>query len=264
MPHGHGPCCLISVPDPITRTVRIAAIADLHYSRTSQGALLPMLSRVHEDADVLVLAGDLTDYGLPEEASLIARDLKSAVRIPMVAVLGNHDYESGQPADVQGILREAGINVLDGDSVEVSGVGFAGAKGFGGGFGRGALGPWGEGAIKQFVNEAISESLKLESALARLRAPAKVAVLHYSPIRDTVEGEPLEIFPYLGSSRLEEPLTRYPVSAVFHGHAHHGTPEGRTSNGIPVFNVSLHLMRELNAERPYRVIEVETTMEISA
>src|SRR5690606_22184648 len=133
-------------------------------------------------------------------------------RMPMGAVLGNHDFESGQPADVQGIPREAGSNVRDGDSDEVSGVGFAGAEGFGGGFGRVELGPWGEGAIKQFVNEAISESLKLESALARLRAPAKVAVLHYSPIRDTVEGEPLEIFPYLGSSRLEEPLTRYPVS----------------------------------------------------
>lgn len=253
-----------AVPEAISRSVRVAAMADLHYSRTSQGVLLPMLSHVHDDADILVLAGDLTDYGLPEEADLVVRDLKSAVRIPMVAVLGNHDYESGRQADVVGMLRDAGINLLDGDSVEVNGVGFAGVKGFGGGFGRGALGPWGEGAIKQFVNEAIGESLKLESALARLRTPAKVAVLHYSPVRDTVEGEPLEIFPYLGSSRLEEPLTRYPVSAVFHGHAHHGAPEGRTSNGIPVFNVSLPLMRDINGDRPYRVVEIETTMEVPA
>lgn len=248
--------------DAISRTVRIAAIGDLHYSRTSQGAVLPMLSHVHEDADILVLAGDLTDYGLPEEATILARDLQTAVRIPMIAVLGNHDYESEQAPEVVRILREAGLTILDGDTTEINGVGFAGAKGFCGGFGRGVLGAWGEGATKQFVNEAISEALKLESALARLRMPAKVAILHYAPVRDTVEGEPLEIFPYLGCSRLEEPLTRYPVSVVVHGHAHHGAPEGRTSNGTPVFNVSLPLMRETRPERPYRVVEVETAMEV--
>ena len=248
--------------DAISRTVRIAAIGDLHYSRSSQGALLPLLSHVHEDADILVLAGDLTDYGLPEEATILARDLQTAVRIPMVAVLGNHDYESDQAPEVLRILREAGVTVLDGDTAEINGVGFAGAKGFCGGFGRGVLGGWGEGVVKQFVNEAINEALKLESALARLRMPAKVAILHYAPVRDTVEGEPLEIFPYLGCSRLEEPLTRYPVSVVVHGHAHHGAPEGRTSNGTPVFNVSLPLMRETRPERPYRVVEVETSMEV--
>lgn len=248
--------------EAISRTVRIAAIGDLHYSRASQGALLPMLSHVHEDADILVLAGDLTDYGLPEEATILARDLQTAVRIPMIAVLGNHDYESDQAPEVVRILREAGLTLLDGETTEVNGVGFAGVKGFCGGFGRGVLGGWGEGAVKQFVNEAISESLKLESALARLRMPAKVAILHYAPVRDTVEGEPLEIFPYLGCSRLEEPLTRYSVSAVVHGHAHHGAPEGRTSNGTPVFNVSLPLMREARPERPYRVVEVETSMEV--
>lgn len=248
--------------DAISRTVRIAAIGDLHYSRASQGALLPLLSHVHEDADILVLAGDLTDYGLPEEATILARDLQTAVRIPMIAVLGNHDYESDQAPEVARILREAGLTLLDGETTEVNGVGFAGVKGFCGGFGRGVLGGWGESVVKQFVNEAISESLKLESALARLRMPAKVAILHYAPVRDTVEGEPLEIFPYLGCSRLEEPLTRYPVSAVVHGHAHHGAPEGRTSNGTPVFNVSLPLMREARPDRPYRVVEVETSMEV--
>jgi Icc-related predicted phosphoesterase len=250
------------VHDSVSTTVRIAAIGDFHYSRTSQGAVLPMLSRVHEDADVLVLCGDLTDYGLPEEASLLARDLQTAVRIPMVGVLGNHDYESGQQEDVARILRDAGVQILDGDTTEISGVGFAGVKGFGGGFGRGVLGAWGEPVIKQFVNEAISEALKLESALARLRMAARVAVLHYAPVRDTVEGEPLEIFPYLGCSRLEEPLTRYPVSAVVHGHAHHGTAEGRTTNGTPVYNVSLPLMRDAAPDRPYRIVTVETSMEV--
>lgn len=250
------------MPDSVPATVRIAAIGDFHYARTSQGAVLPLLSRVHEDADVLVLCGDLTDYGLPEEAAMLARELQTAVRIPMVGVLGNHDYESDQADEVLRILREAGVTMLDGDTAEINGVGFAGAKGFGGGFGRGVLGAWGEASTKQFVNEAISEALKLESALARLRMPAKIAVLHYAPVRDTVEGEPLEIFPYLGCSRLEEPLTRYPVTAVFHGHAHHGAAEGRTSNGTPVYNVSLPLMRDASPDRPYRVLEVETSMEV--
>jgi len=188
------------VADSVSR-IRIAALGDLHYSRSSQGTLIPYLSHVHDHADVLVLCGDLTDYGLPEEAAILARDLQAAVRIPMVGVLGNHDYESGQQAEVTTILRDAGLTLLDGDTTEIKGVGFAGVKGFCGGFGRGVLGAWGESATKQFVNEAIAESLKLESALARLRTPAKVAILHYAPVRDTVEGEPLEIFPYLGCSR---------------------------------------------------------------
>jgi Icc-related predicted phosphoesterase len=255
---------MAGVADSISRTVRIAAVGDLHYSRASQGVILPLLSHVHEHADVLVLCGDLTDYGLPEEAAILARDLQTAVRIPMVGVLGNHDYESEQSPEVMRVLREAGLTLLDGDTTEINGVGFAGVKGFAGGFGRGVLGAWGESATKLFVNEAISESLKLESALARLRTPAKVAILHYAPVRDTVEGEPLEIFPYLGCSRLEEPLTRYEVSAVVHGHAHHGAPEGRTTNGTPVYNVSLSLMRESWPDRPYRVLEIQTAMEVTA
>ena len=253
---------LAFVPDSVSRTVRIAAVGDLHYSRASQGSLLPYLSRVHEDADILVLCGDLTDYGLAEEAAILTRDLQTAVRIPIVGVLGNHDYESDQAPEVMRILREGGVTLLDGDTTEINGVGFAGVKGFCGGFGRGVLGGWGEHAVKQFVNEAIAEALKLESALARLRMPAKVAILHYAPIRDTVEGEPLEIFPYLGCSRLEEPLTRYPVNTVVHGHAHHGAPEGRTTNGTPVYNVSLPLMRETAPDRPYRILTVETSMEV--
>ena len=237
--------------------VRIAAIGDLHYSRTStQGALQPIFARASEEADILVLAGDLTDFGLPEEARLLAREMTATLKIPAVAVLGNHDCESGGEAEIRSILKDAGVATLDGDTTEIHGIGFAGVKGFAGGFGRRALGPWGEPIIKGFVREAVNEALKLETALARLRSSRLVALLHYSPIQDTVEGEPREIFPFLGCSRLEEPLTRYPVDAVFHGHAHHGQPEGRTSNGTPVFNVSMGLMKELFPERAFRLVEI--------
>jgi Icc-related predicted phosphoesterase len=236
--------------------VRVAAVGDIHVSRTAQPRLQTLFSQVAERADVLVLCGDLCDYGLPEEAHLLAKEL-SNLKIPMVGVLGNHDFESGQVEEVTKILCEAGIQMLDGDAVEIKGIGFAGVKGFAGGFGRGALGPWGEEIIKGFVREAVNEALKLESALARLRTEQKIAVLHYSPIQATVEGEPVEIFPFLGSSRLEDPLLRYPVQYVLHGHAHRGTPEGKTSNGIPVYNVAMPLLLETYPDQPpFRLLEI--------
>ena len=240
-----------------SEVVRLAAVADIHYSRTSQGSLQPMFAQINQSADVLALCGDLTDYGLAEEARALAKELTSTVKIPILAVLGNHDYESGHEDELKQIFTDAGIIVLDGDSREVHGIGFAGIKGFAGGFGRGALGPWGETAIKQFVHEAINEALKLETALARLRAPQKIALLHYAPIAETVEGEPREIYPFLGSSRLAEPLARYTVTAVFHGHAHKGAPAGATPTGIPVYNVSLPLLRSAFPDRPpFRMLEV--------
>jgi Icc-related predicted phosphoesterase len=242
---------------PVKDTVRIAALGDLHYGRTAAaGALQPLFAQINEGADVLVLCGDLTDYGLAEEARSLMREMTS-LKIPVVAVLGNHDFQSGQEGEIAKILIDAGIAPLDGDTTEVHGVGFAGIKGFAGGFGRRALGPWGEDIIKKFVHEAVNEALKLETALARLRTDRLIAVLHYSPIQATVEGEPVEIFPFLGCSRLEEPLTRYPVTAVFHGHAHHGQPEGRTRTGAPVFNVSFSMMREIFPDRPFRIVEVK-------
>jgi Icc-related predicted phosphoesterase len=238
--------------------VRIAAVGDLHYGRaTAQGSLQPLFARINEDADVLVLAGDLTDYGSPEEARALAREVTGALKIPAVGVLGNHDFESNQQDEIRAILKDAGLVTLDGDTTEIHGIGFAGVKGFAGGFGRRALGPWGESIIKGFVHEAVSEALKLETALARLRTDRLIAILHYSPVEATVEGEPKEIYPFLGCSRLEEPLTRYPVSAVFHGHAHHGQPEGRTRTGAPVYNVSITLMRERSPERPFRIVEID-------
>jgi len=239
------------------RHLRIAAIGDIHVSKTSQGTFHQLFAQISHTADVLLLCGDFTDYGLPEEARVLARELTSSVTIPVIAVLGNHDYEAGKEVEIGQILSDAGVAVLDGEATEVEGVGFAGVKGFAGGFGRGVLGPWGERATKLFVQEAIDEALKLEAALARLRTTRRVALLHYSPIRGTVEGEPHEIFPYLGSSRLEEPINRYRVSAVFHGHAHRGTAEGRTSAGVPVYNVAMPLMARLNPDRPpYLVVEL--------
>jgi len=236
--------------------VRIAALGDLHCTKSSQGAFQPLFTRIGESADVLVMAGDLTDYGLPEEAKILAREL-SALRIPVAAVLGNHDIESSREAEVRQILCDAGVVILDGDACEMQGIGIAGVKGFGGGFGQRALGPWGETIIKQFVREAVDEALKLEAALARLRTSQLVALLHYSPIQRTVEGEPLEIYPFLGSSRLEEPIGRYPVSLVIHGHAHRGFPEGQTKMGVPVYNVALPLLTRTFTDRlPFRVFEV--------
>jgi len=241
------------------QAVRLAAVGDLHVKKTSQGTLAPLFASVNDRADVLLLCGDLTDYGLPEETQILVKELVSTVRVPIVAVLGNHDFESGHQGDVCRMLTDAGVKVLDGEAVEIAGIGFAGVKGFPGGFGRGTLGAWGEPGVKQFVQYAIDEAMKLESALARLRTAQRVALLHYSPIRDTVEGEPHEIFPYLGTSRLEEPLNRYPVNVVFHGHAHHGALEGRTAKGTPVFNVAMPLLLQKFPDRPpFRVFEIPT------
>ena len=255
---------LLSTMPKTPGIVRVAALSDIHLGRVGYGPpLQTLLASVPEQADVLALCGDLTDRGDPEEARQLARAL-TTVGVPVVAVLGNHDYESGKASEVNHILCEAGVQVLDGDAVEIHGVGFAGVKGFCGGFGRRALGPWGEDIVKLFVREALDEALKLETALGRLRSERRVVLLHYSPIAGTVEGEPLEIYPYLGSSRLEEPLTRYPVDVVFHGHAHHGAAEGRTMGDVPVYNVSMSLLERLGHPTPFRVIQLATDGSASA
>jgi Icc-related predicted phosphoesterase len=236
-------------------TLRIAAVADLHTKKTSQGSLVPVFARISESADIVLLCGDLTDYGNPEEAKVLAREITAGLRIPAIGVLGNHDFESGKENEIVKILTDSGVVMLDGDTHEFQGVGFAGVKGFGGGFGRRSLGAWGEEIIKRFVHETIEEALKLEAALARLRTPQKIAVLHYSPIHATVEGEPPEIVPFLGSSRLEEPIDRYRVSTVFHGHAHRGSLEGRTKGNAVVYNVAMPLL-QANFPDPFRIVEV--------
>lgn len=246
-------------------SIRIAALADIHVKKTSSGAFQALFAQITESADVLLMCGDLTDYGTVEEAKVLAKELTSALRIPAIGVLGNHDFESGCEKELISILTDAGMIVLDGDSHEVHGVGFAGVKGFGGGFGRRALGAWGEKIIKEFVHETINEALKLEAALARLRTPQKIAVLHYSPIQATVNPEPPEILAFLGSSRLEEPIDRYRCTAVFHGHAHRGSPSGRTKGGAPVYNVAMPLLAAAFPDQPaFRVVEVPVGEEVMA
>jgi Icc-related predicted phosphoesterase len=237
--------------------LRIAAIADLHVKKSGQASLQPMFAAASEEADVLLFCGDLTDYGLVEEAKILAKDITAFLRIPSIGVLGNHDFESGKAEEVVKIIADAGVTMLDGGSHEIEGVGFAGIKGFGGGFGRRQLNAWGEDIIKKFVHETIEEALKLEMALARLRTPQKIAVLHYAPIHATVAGEPPEINAFLGSSRLEEPIDRYRCNAVFHGHAHRGSLEGRTKGNVPVYNVAMPLLAaNFDDRQPFRVIEV--------
>lgn len=237
------------------RPLRVAAVGDLHCTAASRGSFRPMALQAAEVADVLVLCGDLTQAGRPEEARMLAQELSNVGNLRIVGVLGNHDLEAEQPEELRRILGDAGITILDGESCQVQGVGIAGVKGFGGGFHGRILIAWGERVIKQFVQEAVNEARKLDAALQRLTTPRKLVLMHYSPIRATVVNEPAEIFPFVGSSHLEVPLNRYHVTAAFHGHAHHGTPEGRTSHGVPVYNVSDPLVQRLFGQR-FRVVEV--------
>ena len=235
--------------------VMVAAIGDLHVTEDSVAPYRELFVEISREADILVLCGDLTNFGKTSEAEILAEDLRSC-EIPVLGVLGNHDYECGQPEKVASILHEAGMTILDDQAVELEGVGFAGVKGFIGGFGRGELAPFGEPEIKAFVDIAVNEARKLENGLRSLRTDRSVAVLHYSPIQDTLEGEPIEIFQYLGSSRLADAIDRFDhVKAVVHGHAHHGTYEGRTMRGTPVYNCAQFVLRE-KFGKPYTLLEI--------
>lgn len=241
----------------MSNPLRVAAIGDLHYTKHSKGRAEKLFVEISAAADVLLLCGDLTDYGLPEEATLFAADIQAHLKVPALAVVGNHDYESGHIEKINEILDAAGVHLLEEEVCEIGGVGFAGVCGFGGGFGRMMLNAWGEPIIKAFVQEAVDHALRLEKALGRLHTARKIGVLHYAPIRDTVVGENEEIFPFLGSSRLEGPLNRFAVHAAFHGHAHAGAPQGQTSTGIPVYNVSLPVLEKHNPEgRQFFLMEV--------
>lgn len=235
--------------------MRIAATADLHFSASRQSALHDQLNTVRQEADVLVIAGDLTNYGQPEEMEPLLNVVVRS-RIPTIAVLGNHDYESGKQVELMRMLSSSGIKVLDGTAYERDGVGFAGTKGFVGGFGRGVLTAFGEAEIKQFVQASIDETLKLERAMAQLRTPKRVVVIHYSPIAATVQGEAAEIFPFLGTSRLAEVIDRHGADLVVHGHAHHGQLEGKTTGGSPVYNVAITLLQGRQPPASYRIFDV--------
>jgi Icc-related predicted phosphoesterase len=235
--------------------IRLAAIGDLHVTETSQHLYRDMFREISEAADVLALCGDLTNFGKISEAEILAEDLRHCT-IPAVGVLGNHDYECGQAEEVARILHGAGVTILGEQAIMIEGVGFAGVKGFLGGFGRGELGAFGEPAIKAFVDAALEEARRLENALRSLKSERNVAVLHYSPVIDTVVGEPLEIYPFLGCSRLADAIDRFDhVAAVVHGHAHRGTYAGMTPRGTPVYNCA-RMVVEAAEGRPYALIEV--------
>jgi uncharacterized protein len=238
-----------------SKKIKIAALGDIHVRETSAGQYKDLFLDMSKNADIFVLCGDLCDLGLPSEAEILAAELRSC-SIPVVGVLGNHDYESGQQDKVTEILTQAGMMVLDNEPFELLGVGFAGVKGFGGGFDKYMLGSFGETHIKDFVAEALKEELKLETQLQRLTTEKKVVALHYSPIRATIEDEPAEIWPFLGCSRLASPIDQYEATVAFHGHAHHGNYEGHTEKGTPVYNVSSPIMQKRNPKQPYAVIEV--------
>lgn len=237
------------------RQLRLAAIGDLHVGENAERPYRDLFARISQEADVLALCGDLTNFGKTSEAEILADDLRVCT-IPVVGVLGNHDYECGQPGEVSRILHEAGMKILDGEAFEIEGVGFAGCKGFIGGFGRHMLSAFGEPAIKAFVQASVDENLKLESSLRMLRTDKIVVVTHYSPVQETVEGEPPEIFAFLGSARMGETIDRFDgVACALHGHAHRGAHEGRTAAGTPVYNVARPVLnRDLGIE--YALIEV--------
>jgi Icc-related predicted phosphoesterase len=235
--------------------MRIAATADLHFAPANQVALRDQLSRARDEADVLVLAGDLTNYGQPAEMEPLLNALVR-LRVPTIAVLGNHDYECGKEQELMRMMTSEGIKVLDGSAYERDGVGFAGTKGFVGGFGRGVLTAFGEPEIKTFVRASIDEALKLERGMSQLRTPKRVVVLHYSPIAATVRGEDPEVTPFLGTSRLAEVIDRHGADLVVHGHAHHGTLEGQTLAGVPVRNVAITLLQAQPNPSTYRVFDI--------
>lgn len=239
-------------------TIKIAALADIHVGKFihPHASYEEVFEMVGHDADVFLMCGDLTDHGLPGEAERLVKYLQ-ACTIPKIAVLGNHDCTRGYQNEITQILEEGGVNVLGEKVFEYDSIGFAGVKGFGGGFGQHMLGSFGEGIIKDFVREAINEAEQLEISLDYIgRYAKKVVLLHYAPISQTNKGEPPEIYPFLGSSRFEEVVDRHDVSVVFHGHAHYGTHMGKTTRGIPVFNVSWPIMQKINAKKPYKVFEL--------
>jgi hypothetical protein len=235
--------------------VRIAASADLHFTPQLYERLKDQFERVRDEADVLVLAGDLTNYGRPDEMEPLLNVLVR-LRVPTVVVLGNHDYESGKEEELCRLLVNGGVKVLDGSGYERDGVGFAGTKGFVGGFGRGMLTAFGEREIKDFVRASIDEALKLERGLSQLRAQKRVVVVHYSPIAETVQGEAPEIFPFMGTSRLAEVIDRHGADLVVHGHAHHGKIDGHTPTGVPVHNVAISLLQAQTPSRVYRIFDL--------
>lgn len=227
--------------------IRVAAVGDVHVGVDSAGRLAPRLAGLADHADLFLLAGDLTHRGRPEEAKVLAEELRG-VGVPTVAVLGNHDYHSDEQDAVTEVLEEAGIRVLEGEAavLEVGGrrLGIAGSKGFGGGFAGACASDFGEPEMKAFVRHSKERADALERALDSLGTDVRIALTHYAPVRDTLQGEPPELFPFLGSYLLAEAIDRAGCDLAVHGHAHRGTEQGVTAGGVTVRNVAQTVLRQ--------------------
>lgn len=236
--------------------VKIVALGDLHVGDTMHGAYLELFETISDEADIFLLCGDLTQRGKVEEAAILAEELKS-LSIPKLAVLGNHDHESNISDEIKKILKDAGVIFLDEEIYELDSIGFTGVKGFGGGFGPYMLSYFGEQEIKAFVQAAIDETQQLEIGLGKLSHKQKrVVIMHYAPIYKTLVGEDTAIYPFLGATRFEEVIDRFGANLVFHGHAHYGSPHGKTAKGTDVYNVAFPLMQRLHGKKPYKIIEL--------
>lgn len=234
--------------------MKIAAVGDLHCHVDVHGRIRKLLEGVQDEAEVLLMAGDLTNLGRAEEMQALLAEIAD-IRVPKVAVTGNHDHENDQVELLVHMLENGGVHVLDGQVWEYDGVEFVGTKGFCGGFGKERLQPFGENLLKAFIHHSIGEVVRLESALEQLRSDRRVALLHYSPIAATLQGEHPQIYPFLGFSLLGDALDRHGVNIIVHGHAHHGSLKGATPGGIPVLNVSRHVLTR-HGDRAYAVFEV--------
>ena len=240
--------------------IRIAAAADFHAGPESAGTLAPLLTGLKDEADLFLIAGDLTRGGSPAEAEIVAAELAD-VGLPVVVVLGNHDYHGGQVPAIVKILNDAGIHVLDrgGMVLDVNGqrVAIAGAKGFGGGFDAALAEDFGEPEMRQWIGYAEAEAEALDDALSALVGDVRIVLLHYAPIPDTLSGERLELYPFLGNSMLGEAIDRAGADLVVHGHSHQGSLAGATPGGVPVRNVARPVIRA-----PYTVFTIERDDEV--
>lgn len=236
--------------------LKIAAVGDIHVKSHFSEEYRQLFTDVSDHADVLVLCGDLTDLGTEAEAHLLADDMRYC-KIPIFGVLGNHDHQSDQSDEVTNILESVShVTILKEEPIIYKEVGFAGVKGFMGGFDSHALGAFGEPEIKAIIKERDNHAYALENQLKQLPMERKVVIMHYSPIRATVAGEPEDIMPFLGSTRYEQVIDQYGASVVFHGHANMGPHEGKTKSGIPVFNVALPLLESLKPSTQYKIYEI--------
>ncbi|GIF00309.1 metallophosphoesterase family protein [Paractinoplanes rishiriensis] len=245
--------------------IRIAAVGDVHVDKDVLGRFRPALEQLPDRADALLVAGDLTRHGTVDEARCFATEF-GGLGVPVVVVLGNHDHQSDQQAQVTEVLTESGITVLEGDAtvLEIRGqrLGIVGVKGFGGGFAGACASNFGEREMKDFVGTTEAIADRLAAALQSVRADALVALTHYAPVPETLVGEPLEIYAFLGCYQLGRAIDSAPTSLALHGHAHHGSERGRTPGGVPVRNVAHPVIKQ--AYNVYQLLSDQVDLELVA